>query len=113
MAKVPTRVLSPFVNAGAGQNGEAGGQPSGGSGGAEAAMEPGDAVLLYTDGVTKAMDPDNRQYSFAPLQALVARPAPEAGARAVVGGVMADVKTHVRGCAPSDDITIMVVRRSD
>ena len=80
-------------------------------GGAEAMLGAGDMMLLYTDGVTEAMDPDNRQYSLARLQALVARQAPEAGARAVVEGVMADVKTFVCGCAPSDDITIMVARR--
>jgi len=82
-------------------------------GGAEAVLAPGDLVLLYTDGVTEAMDPDNRQYSLGRLQALAARQVAGAGARAVVEDVMADVKTFVRGCAPSDDITIMVARRTD
>lgn len=72
-------------------------------------LEPGDAILLYTDGVTEAMDPEQRLYSEARL---AERLADAAGldAETLVRRVRAGVLEFARGNPPSDDITLVALR---
>jgi sigma-B regulation protein RsbU (phosphoserine phosphatase) len=72
------------------------------------ALQPGDTVLAYTDGVTEAMSPARKIFSDAQLKATA-----EANrARTpvdLVNTVMAAVKGHASGAPQSDDITILAV----
>ncbi|MDD8027092.1 MAG: SpoIIE family protein phosphatase, partial [Acidobacteriota bacterium] len=72
-------------------------------------LKPGDAVFLYTDGVTEAMDADQRLYSEARLVEGLAGPA-DGSAQALVHRVRASILDFVRGNPPSDDITMVVLR---
>jgi serine phosphatase RsbU (regulator of sigma subunit) len=75
------------------------------------ALTPGDMLLLYTDGVTEAEDPQEAQFGTKRLeQALLEmRGQP---AQAVVDHVIKRVVEFARGAAQSDDITcVAVVRR--
>lgn len=79
---------------------------------AEAVLGPSDFALLYTDGVTEAMNPDKEQYSLKRLRALAAAHANEAGARVLVETVVRHVQAFAKGCPQSDDITLLAVRRN-
>lgn len=72
-------------------------------------LEPGDALFLYTDGVTEAMDSSDRAFSEERLKrclsALDGR-----GIRETVDGVMAEVRRFTGQAPQSDDITMMMVR---
>jgi sigma-B regulation protein RsbU (phosphoserine phosphatase) len=72
-------------------------------------LAPGDALLLYTDGVTEAMDSRERLYSDQRLAEFLATHR-GSSPRQVVGDLVSDVR-HFAGAAPqSDDITTMALR---
>ena len=66
------------------------------------ALAPGDALLLYTDGVTEAMNVAGELYGEARLERALGR----AGA-SFVSDIRADVSGFVRGAEQSDDITML------
>lgn len=74
------------------------------------ALEPGDALLLYTDGMTEASDPKGREYGIERLKraflALKERSADE-----IVRALVEKVGEFVRVRAPEDDRTVVVVKR--
>jgi sigma-B regulation protein RsbU (phosphoserine phosphatase) len=72
-------------------------------------LEPGDVVVLYTDGVTEAFDPDGEMFELERLIE-VTRAHPTASARELVEAIEAEVATFTRGAPQSDDITLMVMR---
>jgi sigma-B regulation protein RsbU (phosphoserine phosphatase) len=73
-------------------------------------MQPGDLLILYTDGVSEALNPERQEYGEDRLRALFAvdyaLPASQALARA-----RADLLAFADGAQQSDDITIVAVRR--
>lgn len=80
-------------------------------GGAETTLAPGDTLLLYTDGVTEAVDPANAQYSLDRLRTLAAQQPRSADTAQIVDAVVQDLRKHVQGCPPFDDITLLALRR--
>ncbi|MEP6470525.1 MAG: PP2C family protein-serine/threonine phosphatase [Acidobacteriota bacterium] len=74
------------------------------------ALEPGDALLLYTDGMTEACDPKGREYGIERLEkaflAIKEKPADE-----IVRSLVERVGEYVRVRAPEDDRTVVVVKR--
>src|SRR6476659_90877 len=73
------------------------------------ALEPGDALLLYTDGMTEAVDPKGREFGVERLKkaflALKEKPADD-----IVRALTDKVGEYVRR-APEDDRTVVVVKR--
>ena len=73
------------------------------------ALEPGDALLLYTDGMTEAVDPKGREFGVERLKkaflALKEKPADD-----IVRALTEKVGEYVRR-APEDDRTVVVVKR--
>ncbi len=80
-------------------------------------LQKGDILYLYTDGVTEAMDADEKQYGESRLKELLSfgnnYPAPS-GENGIAGAVCemvtADVENFVKGAEQSDDITMLCVR---
>lgn len=72
-------------------------------------LAPDDALLLYTDGVTEAIDPQQRLFGDPALEALYATIKSRA-ARAQVEAVFAAVQAHANGADQSDDITALALR---
>ncbi|MGE4553539.1 MAG: PP2C family protein-serine/threonine phosphatase, partial [Desulfovibrionaceae bacterium] len=78
-------------------------------------LHPGDALFLYTDGVTEAMNHQEELYSDPRLMELLAT----LGGRApkeMVSTVHASIKAFTGGAEQSDDITMVALRylgRSD
>jgi serine phosphatase RsbU (regulator of sigma subunit)/anti-sigma regulatory factor (Ser/Thr protein kinase) len=71
-------------------------------------LGPGEALLLYTDGVTEAMDPSDTLYSDQRLAQFLARNR-DSAPRQIIGDLVSDVR-HFAGAAPqSDDITVLAL----
>ncbi len=73
-------------------------------------IEPGEVLLLYTDGVTEAENADHALYSPKRLVEVLAR-APAGNAERAVAAVVEDVRRFVAGAEQADDITVLALRR--
>lgn len=73
-------------------------------------VAPGDLALLYTDGVTEAMDGEYRPFGMERLRAALHGCA-GAPAQETVDTLATDLKTFAGDVQRSDDITILAVRR--
>jgi sigma-B regulation protein RsbU (phosphoserine phosphatase) len=73
-------------------------------------IHPGETIVIYTDGVSEAMNPAGDLYGTERLRETVARNPSEP---AKLGqAILADVKRHAGGREQNDDITLMVYGRS-
>jgi serine phosphatase RsbU (regulator of sigma subunit) len=72
-------------------------------------LSPGEALYLYTDGVTEALAPGRQQYSEGRLQRCL-RGLAGASAEQVVAQSLAAVKKFSDSAKQSDDIAILAVR---
>ncbi|MBE0566175.1 MAG: SpoIIE family protein phosphatase, partial [Krumholzibacteria bacterium] len=87
----------------------------------ETRLEPGDVVVLYTDGITEAAgpsavpdDPDNPDAMFGEAALLeVVRRHAHLPAVGIKEAILAAVAEHTAGAEQSDDITLVVIRRQD
>jgi phosphoserine phosphatase RsbU/P len=75
-------------------------------------LAPGDGVYLFTDGVTEAANPQDELFSEQRLEAVL-RANSGAGSADVVRSVAEAVRDFVGGALPSDDITMLAIRRVD
>jgi sigma-B regulation protein RsbU (phosphoserine phosphatase) len=77
---------------------------------ANVTLAPGDILVLFSDGVTEAVDPDDHDFGEERLANLVAllrdRPAAE-----IVEEVHRAVHAFTQGAPAADDITVVVARR--
>jgi serine phosphatase RsbU (regulator of sigma subunit) len=73
-------------------------------------LEPGDTLVLFSDGVTEEADPQDNQFGEERLAKLVAslhdRPATE-----IVQEIHRAVREFTQGAPAADDITVVVARR--
>jgi sigma-B regulation protein RsbU (phosphoserine phosphatase) len=72
-------------------------------------LAPGEAVVLYTDGVTEAMAVDGSLFGEERLEQVLAERR-TASCEAIVGEVFDAVMDFSKGTAQADDIAILVVR---
>ena len=79
----------------------------------EATVEIGSAetLVLFTDGVTEAMDPENSEYGEERLEAVLAT-CGEAAPDEVIRRIEADVAGFADGAPQADDLTMMAIRRN-
>jgi serine phosphatase RsbU (regulator of sigma subunit)/CHASE2 domain-containing sensor protein len=77
---------------------------------AEVALEPGQVVLLTTDGIGEAMNEAGELYGMERLLSLLRDLPTDADADMVLRRIYDSVKGHAGGAAPSDDITILILR---
>ncbi|QDU60922.1 Phosphoserine phosphatase RsbU [Planctomycetes bacterium Pan216] len=76
----------------------------------EVVLEPGETVVLFSDGVDEAMNSKNEQYGLVRLREVVAsgpRVPGELGPH-----ILADVQKHVAGYKQSDDMTMVAFGRN-
>ena len=74
----------------------------------EVQLHTGDALLLYTDGVTEAFDPAGELFGEERLLESLREVAPSA--KDLVERVLAAVRTFARGAPQSDDIALLALR---
>jgi serine phosphatase RsbU (regulator of sigma subunit)/anti-sigma regulatory factor (Ser/Thr protein kinase) len=76
----------------------------------EATLQPGDSVLLHSDGVLEAHDPERDMFGSPRLKETMAR-AP--GGRELIDHVLADLEAFTGpGAEQEDDITMVTLQRS-
>jgi serine phosphatase RsbU (regulator of sigma subunit) len=77
-----------------------------------AALAPGDFLLLFTDGLTEAEDPDEDEFGVARVAETAASlDAPTA--ERLCEAILDTVDRHTRGAPLTDDATLVVVERLD
>jgi serine phosphatase RsbU (regulator of sigma subunit) len=74
-------------------------------------LDPGDVLLLYSDGLTEAMDPDRAQFGEDRLVDALRRHA-SLDAPALLSALAGEVERFKRGAEPHDDLTILVLKRN-
>jgi serine phosphatase RsbU (regulator of sigma subunit) len=74
-----------------------------------AILAAGDVLLLYTDGVTEAMDPAGAEFSDPRLAAFLDT-ATSAEPEALIASLIDAVRDYSRDAAQSDDITLLAIR---
>jgi len=72
-------------------------------------LGPGEALLLYTDGVTEAMNPSDTLYSDQRLAQFLANNR-ASSPRQIVGDLVGDVRSFAGEAPQSDDITALALR---
>ena len=73
-------------------------------------LAPGDFMLLYTDGVTDALNGDRQRYGEEALHRVLAEHRDQS-APALLDALDQSLRAHVGGTPPYDDITLMLVKR--
>lgn len=73
-------------------------------------LESGDAIVMYTDGVTEAENKVHEQFGESRLEAELAG-LQDVSSKQIVDTVNAKVKEFADGAAQSDDVTQLVIRR--
>ncbi|MBC8145475.1 MAG: SpoIIE family protein phosphatase [bacterium] len=76
-----------------------------------ARLEKGDLLVLYTDGVSECLDPDRQEYGDERLQSLFTSDR-DISASDAIERTRADLLRFARDAQQSDDITLLVIRRS-
>ena len=73
-------------------------------------LEPGDQLLMFSDGVSEAMNTSQEEFGYERLAQLLANQ-PTVSAQATVQRVFEAIAAHEAGTEQSDDITCMVLHR--
>jgi len=67
--------------------------------------------VLYTDGVTEALDPNGEEFGPERMTQTLRASAKE-GAQGIINRLTADVRNFANGHPQHDDITLIVVRKT-
>jgi sigma-B regulation protein RsbU (phosphoserine phosphatase) len=73
------------------------------------ALRPGDAVVLFTDGVSEATDANDELYTVERMERALAAVRSDPSARVIAEGLAESVRGFVGAVPQSDDIAILVV----
>jgi sigma-B regulation protein RsbU (phosphoserine phosphatase) len=73
-------------------------------------LETGDRLVLYTDGITEAVNPEGELYGEERLHAVIADLPADLTAREVSDRILRELEVFRNGVEPRDDMTLMVLR---
>ncbi|MDA0674138.1 MAG: PP2C family protein-serine/threonine phosphatase, partial [Cyanobacteria bacterium] len=73
-------------------------------------LQPGDLAVLYTDGITEAMNGDRQQYGLARFHQQLVQ-ARHLTAAEIRQAVIADVRRHIGETAMTDDWTLLILKQ--
>jgi sigma-B regulation protein RsbU (phosphoserine phosphatase) len=73
-------------------------------------LEPGDTMLIYSDGLTEAFDGGDQEYGVNRIRT-IAQAAAHAGPAELIDRVSADHAAFLQNAPPADDLTILALRR--
>ena len=76
----------------------------------QANLAEGDALVIYSDGVTEAINPAGQEFEIEGIAKAVI-PHRNQPAAAIVSHINKAVTAHTAGAPPADDITLIVARR--
>ena len=72
-------------------------------------LEAGDAIFLYTDGVTEAMNEAKELFGETALQEVLNRQPPDSSPKEIIEKVLAEIRRHAGSADQSDDITMVAL----
>ena len=70
-------------------------------------IHKGDEIVLYTDGITEAMNSQRELYNEKRLKSALDNMSDECKANDIISTVYKDVKLHVGDAEQSDDMTLL------
>ena len=73
-------------------------------------LEHGDTLLLYTDGVTEAINPNEEEFTEKRLEQTLSNMS-QPTCQEMIDKIKSDVKTFADGAEQSDDITLLAIKR--
>jgi sigma-B regulation protein RsbU (phosphoserine phosphatase) len=73
-------------------------------------LTPGDNLVLYTDGVTEAMNAGDQVFGSDAIEKALTRAGRSADSETVIRAVLDDLRVHVGDAHQSDDITMLAIR---
>lgn len=77
----------------------------------DAKLEPGDVVVIFSDGIDDSRNAADQRFTIPRIREVVRRTAGDA--KAIGEALLADVRRHVAGWKQFDDMTLVVVSRSE
>jgi len=72
-------------------------------------LSPGDVLVMYTDGVSEAMNQNEDQFTEEKLEAVL-KESTHLSAKEIIKKVQQTLESHTRGTPQSDDITLLVLK---
>ncbi|HDL18905.1 MAG TPA: serine/threonine-protein phosphatase, partial [Bacteroidetes bacterium] len=76
----------------------------------DVSLESGDIMLVYSDGITEAMNPDEEEFGEERLVEIVMN-SKESSAWGIIDRILEDVGTFTRNKPQMDDMTLVVVKK--
>jgi phosphoserine phosphatase RsbU/P len=73
-------------------------------------LQPGDTLVLFSDGVTEAMDPEEQMFGVSRLCEVFSAQEPAAPLPDLQKAILESLKRFTRGASQADDITLLLVR---
>jgi len=73
-------------------------------------LNSGDLVVVFSDGITEAMNENNEEFSLEKLEKIVADNV-ELSANEMHAKIYKEVKSHSINAAQSDDITLLIIKK--
>jgi phosphoserine phosphatase RsbU/P len=74
-------------------------------------LEPGDCILLYTDGITEALDNEGNEFGLERMMQAFRTNANQ-GPRAIVSRLIDELRDFVGATPQNDDITLIAIRKT-
>jgi sigma-B regulation protein RsbU (phosphoserine phosphatase) len=75
-----------------------------------ARLLPGDVVVVYSDGITEAVDPRQVQFGDQKIESVVSERR-SLGAAGIIDAIISAVREHAGSAPQADDMTIVVIKR--
>jgi sigma-B regulation protein RsbU (phosphoserine phosphatase) len=75
-----------------------------------ASLDPGDTLLVFSDGISEAINPDEEEFGEDPLPGLVLANM-DASAMSLIDTIISKVVSHAGKAPQRDDMTMVVIRR--
>jgi phosphoserine phosphatase RsbU/P len=72
-------------------------------------LQPGDRLLIFSDGVPDAVNPAGKQYDYERLTAVLTANSGDTAAT-LINRIVADLRHWTQGAAPFDDITLLAAQ---
>ena len=73
-------------------------------------LEPGDTLVLFSDGVTEAMDPDEQMFGVSRLKDVLMGAGKQTPLDELQTKVLDAVENFAHGASQADDLTLLLVR---
>jgi sigma-B regulation protein RsbU (phosphoserine phosphatase) len=76
---------------------------------ASVTIVPGDILIMYTDGVSEAMNQNNEQFTEERLESILKK-STNLSAKEIIQQVQKELESHTQATPQSDDITMLVLK---